>query len=147
MKTTIKASKLTLVCKSIILMTIVGFGTAARADYYYGYGGCATPCCGSPCGGRVVETRAVTPIYAPPVKKVKYYRRTRSLGSYNMEVYYVWPTYAGPVWAPACGGGCVQPVRMYCGAPPCTDFYVPQEYYTTVSNAAYYADEHTADDF
>lgn len=143
MKTIIKAP--TLLIKSIILISFIGLGIEARADYYYGYGGgCATPCCGSPCG-RVVETRAVQQIYVPPVKKVKYYRRTRSLAGYNMEVYYVWPTYGGPVWARSCGNGCVQP-SMYCGAPPC-DFYVPPEYYTSVTNANVYLDERTADDF
>ncbi len=143
MKTTIKASKLT------FLILLLGFGSEAYADYYYA--GCPTPCpvpCPSPCARRVVETRAVQQIYVPPVKKVKYYRRTRSLSGYNMEVYYVWPTFYGPVWAPSCGNGCVQPVMpmMNCGAPPC-GFYVPPEYYTTVSNSGVYMDEHTADDF
>lgn len=129
----------------MMLVGIVGFASQVRADYYYG---CSTPCCGSPCGGqRVVETRAVTPIYAAPVKKVKYYRRTRSMGGYNMEVYYVWPTYAGAVWAPGCGGGCAAVVRPACYTSSCGNFYVPQEYYTTVSNVDMYMDEHTADDF
>jgi hypothetical protein len=146
MKTTIKAIKLTLLIKSAIVIGLMGFGTAANADYYYGSSG---PSCGSPCGGgrAVYETRAVTPIYAAPVKKVKYYRRTRSLGSYNMEVYYVWPTYAGPVWAPSCGNGCVQAARPSCYTPSCSDFYVPEQYYTSVSNAYEYMDERTGDDF
>lgn len=91
------------------------------------------------------ETRAVQRIYVPPVKKVKYYRRTRSLGGYNMVVYYVWPSYTGVVYAPACGSGCMQPV---CSAPSCApDFYVPPEYYTSVSNVDQYIDQTTGDDF
>ncbi len=64
-----------------------------------------------------------------------------------MEVYYVWPTYAGPVWAPACGNGCVQTVRPACYSSGCGDFYVPESYYTTYSNVDMYMDGRTGDDF
>lgn len=143
MKTKTIAGKLTL------WMVIALFTAPANADYYYGTEvGCATPCCGAPCGRTVKYRVAAQQIYAPPVKKVKYYeRKTRNLGGYNMTVYYVWPTYTGVVVAPACGGGCVQPVvRTYCEPPSCGDFYVPPEYYTTVSNDDV-MDERTADVF
>lgn len=154
MKTIIKGNKLASLVKSIVLMTAVSFGGHAYAEYYVAYtvrdfGGCSTPCCGSSCGGRMVnERRPVQQIYSPPLKKVKYYQRSRYRDSYNrVMVYYVWPTYSGAVWAPACGGGCAQPVMSNCGAPPCSDFFVPPQYYTTVSNADQFMDQRTADDF
>ena len=142
MKMIITSIKFSSYLKGSVFLVAMWCSSQVSAEYYEA---CGAPCCGVSCG-TVVRARAVQQIYAPPVKRVKYYRHTRSLSGYNMEVYYVWPTFVGAVWAPACGGGCVQPA-MTCGGPSCGSFYVPPEYYTSVTNAYEFSDERTADDF
>lgn len=138
----------TIIKGSILALTLLS--SVSYAEYYFAppgvvYTGCATGCCGSSCGGERVITRER--VYSPPARKVKYYTHNRARGNYSsVSVYYAWPTYAGPVWAPACGGGCAQPMVTYCDSFSCPGFYVPPEYYTSYSNVDMY-DERTADDY
>jgi len=154
-------SKLISFSKVTVLMTATAFSSSAIADYYMMEGSpCATSCCGG-CGTtEVVYTTTPTRIYVPPsskvkkvvkkrkVKKVKYYKKKR--GSYQMVKYYVFPAFPGAVIVPApvCKGACgMQYVVGDCVSPSCNSFYVPPEYYTSVSNVGYYQDRATADDF
>lgn len=111
------------------------------AEYYVVYSvvelGAPISSCSTPC------QRVVTHKYK---KYVKYKKHSR----YNIQTYYVWPMYAGTLWVPKCGGGCMQWSSGYCRTMDCQDFYVPPQYirsYYDPDDLGPPMDMRTADDF